>query len=65
MVLVCVSWNSTINLLFFGLKVNSKTYKKQVEKELLPDSESIMKRNKFVFIRDSAPSYCSNLVEDF
>ena len=46
------------------LKVNSKTYK-NLEKELLPETGGIMKRNHWIFIKDSAPSHRSNLIQDF
>ena len=48
-----------------GLNVNSKTYKKHLEKELPLDTASVMKRNDWIFIQDSAPSHRTNLVQDF
>ena len=48
-----------------GLKVDSKTYKKKLEKELIPDIKRIMKRRDWMFIQDSASSHRSNLVQDF
>ena len=47
------------------MKVNSKRYKKHLEKELIPDIERIMKRRDWMFIQDSAPSHRSNLVQHF
>ena len=47
-----------------GLKIDSKTYKKHLKKELLPGIESIMKRNDWMFIQDchiTALSSGSNL----
>ena len=48
-----------------GLKVNAKGYNKHLEKILLSNTESIMKRNDWIFLQDSAPSHKSNLVQDF
>ena len=48
-----------------GLKVNAKRYKTHLEKELLPNIESMMKRKDRLFIQDSAPSHRANLVQDF
>ena len=49
----------------YHTKMNSKLHKKHLEKELIPDIEQIMNRNDWIFIQDSAPSHCSNLVQDF
>ena len=38
-------------------KVNSKTYKKHLEKELIPDIERIIKRRDWMFIQDITPLY--------
>ena len=68
MVSACVTWYGATKSFFVndkGLKVNSKTYKKHLEKELIPDIERIMKRTDWMFIQDSAPSHRSNLVQDF
>ena len=48
-----------------GLKVNVKRYKTHLEKELLRNIESMMKRKDLIFIQDSAPSDQANLVQDF
>ena len=48
MVSGCVSWNEATKSFFVNdkrLKVNSKTYKRHLEKEFLRNIESIMKRN--------------------
>ena len=46
-----------------GLKVNANRY--NLEKELLPNIESTMKRKDWIFIQDSAPSHWAKLVQDF
>ena len=48
-----------------GLIVNSRPYQKHLEKERLPDIESIMKRNNWVFILDRSLSHRSNLAQEF
>ena len=68
MVSACLTWYGATKPFFVndkGLKVNSKTYKKHLEKELIPDIERIMKRRDWMFIQDSAPSHRSNLVQNF
>ena len=47
------------------MKVNAKRYKTHLEKELLPNIESMMKRKDWIFIQDSALSHRANLVQDF
>ena len=48
-----------------GLKVSSKTYKKHLEKELLPEVNCFMNNNTWIFIQDSAPSHRPNIVRGF
>ena len=36
-----------------------------MEKELLPEVNRIMNSNTCIFIQDSAPSHCANIVQDF
>ena len=67
MVSACVTWNGATKPFFVndkGLKVNSKTYKKHLENELLPEISKIMKKNDWIFVQDSAPSHRSNIVQD-
>ena len=45
------------------MKVNSKTYRKHLEKEL-PEINRIMNKNTWIFIQDSAISCCANIVQD-
>ena len=64
---VCVTWNGATKPFFVNdkdIKMNSKLYKKHLEKELIPDIERIMNKNDWIFVQDSAPSHCSNLVQD-
>ena len=48
------------------MKVESKfkNLHKHLEKKILPAIESIMEKNDWIFILDSAPSHRSNLVQD-
>ena len=48
-----------------GIKVNSETYKKLLEKEFLPEVNCIMNSNSGIFIQDSAPPHLANIVQDF
>ena len=48
-----------------GLKVNAKTYKKHLEKQLFPEVDRLMNGTSWIFLQDSAPSHRSNLVQNF
>ena len=48
-----------------GLKVNVKTYKKHLEKQLFPEVDRLMNGTSWIFLQDSAPSHRSNLVQNF
>ena len=66
MVSGCLTWNAVTKHFFTndkGLKIQKQ--KKHLEKELLPDTESIMKRNDCISIHVCAPSHHSNLVQEF
>ena len=68
MVSACITWYGATKMFFVnnkGLKVNAKKYKTHLEKELLPNIESMMKRKDWIFIQDSAPSCRKNLFQDF
>ena len=67
MVSACITWYGATKPFFVnkGLKVNAKRYKTHLEKELLPNIESMMKRKDRIVIQDSAPSHWANLVQDF
>ena len=68
MVSVRVTWNGATKPFFVNdkdIKMNSKLYKKHLEKELIPEIEQTMNRNDWIFVQDSAPSHCSNLVQNF
>ena len=68
MVSACVTWKGATKPYFVNdksLKVYSKTYRKHLEKELLPEVNRIMDNNTWIFIQDSAPSQCANIVQDF
>ena len=60
MVSVCITWYGAAKPFFVnnkGFKVNAKRYKTDLEKELLPNIESMMKRKDWIFIQDSTPSH--------
>ena len=64
----CVTWKGATKPVFMnnrGLKVNSKTYKKHLQKDLPPKVSRIMNNNTSIFVQDSAPSHCANIVQDF
>ena len=48
-----------------GLKVNAKTYKKHLEKQLFPEVERLINSISWTFLQDSAPSHRSNLAQNF
>ena len=48
-----------------GLKVNAKTYKKHLEKQLFPEVGRLINGTSWIFLQDSAPSHRSNLVQNF
>ena len=48
-----------------GLKVNAKTYKKHLEKQLFPEVDRLINGTSWIFLQDSAPSHRSNLVQNF
>ena len=53
MVSVCITWYGATKTFFVnnkGLKVNAKRCKALLEKELLPNIESMMKRKDWIFI---------------
>ena len=47
------------------LKVNAKTYKKHLEKQLFPEVDRLMNGTSWIFLQDSSPSHRSNLVQNF
>ena len=54
MVSACVTWYGASKPFFVsskGLKVDSETYKKHLEEELLPDIECIVNRTDWIFIQ--------------
>ena len=68
MVSACVMWKGATKPFFVndkGLKVNSKTYKKHLKKELLLKFNRIMNNSTWIFIQDSAPSPRVNIFQDF
>ena len=64
----CVTWKAPTKPFFVnenGLKVNAKTYKKHLEKQLFPEVDQLMNSTSWIFPQDSAPSHRSNLVQNF
>ena len=55
MVSACITWYGATKPFFVnnkGLKVNARRYKTHLEKELLPNIESMMKLKDWIFIQD-------------
>ena len=48
-----------------GIKVNKENYCKNLKKQLFPAIKKLVKRDDWIFVQDSAPSYQSNLIQDF
>ena len=64
MVSACVSWKGATKPYFVndnGLKVNGQSYKKHLDKELIPEIQQIMQNNRWIFL---TPIHnCSRFVE--
>ena len=64
----CLTWNGA-NKSFFvngcGVKVNTQTHKRHLQKELLPVVQRLNNHKNWIFVQDNAPSHRSNLVQDF
>ena len=61
----CLTWNGAIQPFFVngcGVKMNAKTYKRHLQKELLPAVQRFYKHKNCTFVQDNAPSHCSNVV---
>ena len=68
MVSACVTWKGATKPFFVnenGLKVNAKTYKKHLEKQLFPEVNRLLNGTSWIFLQNSTPSHCSNLVQNF
>ena len=66
MVSACVTWKGDTKPFFVsdkGFKINSTTYKKHLEKDLLPKVNRNMNDYTWIFIEDSANR--ANIVQDF
>ena len=46
------------------MKVNSQSYKKHLNGELIPKIERLMQHDRWVFLQDSAPSHRATIVQD-
>lgn len=67
MVSACVSWKGATKPFFVndnGLKVNGKSYKKHLSKELLPNVQHLLQHERWIFLQDSAPSHRATLVQE-
>ena len=67
MVSACITWNGATKPFFVtgeGLKVNAVSYKKHLEKELIPDIEKVVKKKHWIFLQDSAPSHRAKIVQN-
>ena len=63
----CLTWNGVTKPFFVngcGVKMNAKTYKQHLQKELLPAVQRLYKHN-WIFVQDNTPSHRSNHVQDF
>ena len=68
MVSACLTWNGATPPFFVngsGVKVNAISYKKHLEKKLLPSVSKLFAHEQWIFLQDGAPSHSSNLVQDF
>ena len=68
MVSACLSWNGATKPFFVndeGVKVNAKSYKRHLEKKLLPAVQTLFSHEQWIFLQDGAPSHTSNLVQEF
>lgn len=65
MVSAFVTWKGATKPNFVNnksMKVNFKTYKKHLEKELFPEVNRIMNKNTWIFIQHTAPLHCGNIL---
>ena len=61
-----ISWYGDTKPFFVNenvIKVNKKNYCKHLKKQLFPAIKKLVKRDDWIFVQDSAPSYRSNLVK--
>jgi len=68
MVSACLTWNGATQPFFVnenGMKVNAVTYKKHLEKKLIPSVAKLFPHENWIFLQDGAPSHGSNLVQGF
>ena len=68
MVSASLTWNGVTKPFFVngcGVKMNAKTYKQHLQKELLPAFQRLCKHKNWTFVQGNAPSHRSNLVQDF
>ena len=47
------------------MKVNAQTYKRHLQKELLPAVQRLYKHKNWIFVQDNELSHRSNPVQDF
>ena len=68
MVFAAISWYGATKPFFVnenGIKVNKDNYCKHLTKQLFPATKTLVKRDDWTFVQDSALSHRSNLVQDF
>ena len=68
MVSACLTRNGATKPIFVNgceVKMNTKIYKRHLQKELLPAVQCLYKHKNWIFVQDNAPSHRSNLVQDF
>ena len=64
----CLTWNGATKPFFVnsnGVKVNAKSYKSHLQKQLLPSISKLFSHSKWIFFQDGAPSHGSNLVQNY
>ena len=68
MVSACLTWNRATKPFFVNgceVKVNAQTYKRHLQKELLPAVQRLYKHKNWIFVQDNELSHRSNPVQDF
>ena len=68
MVSACLTWNRATKPFFVNgceVKVNAQTYKRHLQKELLPAVQRLYKQKNWIFVQDNELSHRSNPVQDF
>ena len=68
MVSAALTWYGVTKPFFVnkkGLKINGKSYRDHLKKQLFPEINKVYPRNDWIYLQDGAPSHRSNLVQEF